>query len=155
MKLLTFDDIYSCLLNIQPPFLSSRSLVLFRVATGPIKIYTSLWGSRVAESVEHPTLDFSSGHDLEVCGIKFHTASAEPAWNSLSPSLKIDKHLKIKYSPPQISFWPAEATEPSSGQLDIRRCIRLLGKLFKADPEYILFPSLFFHFSCLEWEHMS
>ena len=45
----------------------------------------------MAQSVEHLTLDFSSGHDLTVCGIKSHVRlcadSAEPAGDSLSPSL--------------------------------------------------------------------
>ena len=42
----------------------------------------------MAQSIERPTLDFSSGHDLRVCGVKhyigFHTISAELAWDSLS-----------------------------------------------------------------------
>ena len=44
----------------------------------------------MAQSVEHLTLDFSSGHDLMVHGIEPHVRlcaqSAKPAWNSLSPS---------------------------------------------------------------------
>ena len=48
-------------------------------------------GAWVAQSVEHLTLDFSSGHDLMVCGFEPHvqlcTDSVEPAWNSLSLSL--------------------------------------------------------------------
>ena len=48
-------------------------------------------GTWVAQSVEHPTLDFSSGHDLTVrefnpC-VGLCTDSAEPSWDSLSPSL--------------------------------------------------------------------
>ena len=35
----------------------------------------------MTQSVNHPTLDFSSGHDL--------TAHAEPAWDSVSPSLSV------------------------------------------------------------------
>ena len=44
------------------------------------------WGTWVAQSVKHLTLDFSPGHDLRVCEFKPHL-SAEPAWDSLSPSL--------------------------------------------------------------------
>ena len=47
----------------------------------------------MAQSVKRPTLDFSSGHDLRVCGleprVKLCTVSAEPAWDSLSPSLPL------------------------------------------------------------------
>ena len=68
-----------------------------------------LWGTWVAQSVKHPTLNCSSGHDLTVHEfeprIKLCTDSAEPGWNSLSlsvppllvfflsfsPSLKINK----------------------------------------------------------------
>ena len=49
------------------------------------------WGIWMAPSVKHQTLDFGSGHDLTVCGIKacigFRADRAEPAWDSLSPSL--------------------------------------------------------------------
>ena len=45
----------------------------------------------MAQSVEPPTLDFLSGHDLSVREfqphIGLHADSAEPAWDSLSPSL--------------------------------------------------------------------
>ena len=47
----------------------------------------------MAGSVEGPTLDFSSGHDLMVRETEPHTGlwadgdSAEPAWDSLSPPL--------------------------------------------------------------------
>ena len=41
-----------------------------------------------AQSVKHPTLDFSSGHDLAVQEIepqvRLHADKAEPAWESLS-----------------------------------------------------------------------
>ena len=54
-----------------------------------IKIFN--WGTWVAQLVEHLTLDFSPGHDLIVYDIQPHigpcTYSAEPACNSLSPSL--------------------------------------------------------------------
>ena len=42
----------------------------------------------MAQSVEHLTLDFSSGHDLMVCefepNIGLGADSVEPAWDSLS-----------------------------------------------------------------------
>ena len=45
----------------------------------------------MAQSVKGLTLDFGSGHDLTVCGIepciRFCAESAEPASDSLSPSL--------------------------------------------------------------------
>ena len=47
----------------------------------------------MAQSVEHPTLDFGSGHDLMAHEIKsqvgFCTDSVEPTWDSLSPSLSL------------------------------------------------------------------
>ena len=50
-------------------------------------------GTWVAQSVEHPALDFGSGHDLTVCGAEPHVGlcadSAEPAWDSLPPSLSL------------------------------------------------------------------
>ena len=66
----------------------------------------------MAQSVKHSILDFGSGHDLMVLGIKprigLRADSTEPAWNFLSPSLsvspplalcllkQINKHEKIK-----------------------------------------------------------
>ena len=48
--------------------------------------------------VEHPTLDFGSGHDLKVCGfepcIGLCADGMEPAWDPLSPS-PFAPHLKI------------------------------------------------------------
>ena len=48
-------------------------------------------GAWVAQSVKRPTLGFGSGHDLMVREFKpligLHAACAEPAWDSLSPSL--------------------------------------------------------------------
>ena len=45
-------------------------------------------GAWAAQLVKGPTLDFSSGHDLMVCGIEPHvrlcTDDTEPAWDSLS-----------------------------------------------------------------------
>ena len=64
------------------------------------------WGTWVPQWVKYPTLGFSSGHDLTVHGIEPHAERAEPAWNSLSPSLstpsllvlslKINKHFVLK-----------------------------------------------------------
>ena len=46
-----------------------------------------------AQSVEHLTLDFGSGHDLTVRGIEprvgLRADSAETAWDSLPPSLPL------------------------------------------------------------------
>ena len=51
------------------------------------------WGTWVAQLVKHPTLNFSSGHDLRVCGfeprIGLCADSAEPAWDSLSLPLSL------------------------------------------------------------------
>ena len=45
----------------------------------------------MAQSVKLPNLGFISGHDLRVCGfepcVRLQAESAEPAWDSLSPSL--------------------------------------------------------------------
>ena len=45
----------------------------------------------MAQSVEHVTLGFSSGHDLMVREIEPHVVlcadGTQPAWDSLSPSL--------------------------------------------------------------------
>ena len=50
-------------------------------------------GTWVVQSVKRLTLDFGSGHDLMVCEIEPHVEShfgnAEPAWDSLSPSLSL------------------------------------------------------------------
>ena len=47
-------------------------------------------GHLAAQSVKHPTLGFSSGHDLTVHEFKPCTGlcadSMKPAWDSLSPS---------------------------------------------------------------------
>ena len=49
-----------------------------------------MWGTWVAQSVEHPTLDFSSGCDLTVREVELRVGlcvdSSEPAWWD-SPSL--------------------------------------------------------------------
>ena len=45
----------------------------------------------MAQLVECPTLDFASGHDLTIHEterrLRLHADFAEPAWDSLSPSL--------------------------------------------------------------------
>ena len=50
-------------------------------------------GAWVAQSVKHPILDFSSGHNLAVCElephVRLHAVRSEPAWNSLCLSLCI------------------------------------------------------------------
>ena len=52
-----------------------------------------LVSSRVAQLVEHPTLGFSSGHDLVGAGfvsqVRLCANSVEPAWDSGSPSLSL------------------------------------------------------------------
>ena len=57
------------------------------------------WGAWVAQSVKCPTLDFSSGHDLRVHGfepcIGLCADIAEPAWDSLSPSLSAPPLLSL------------------------------------------------------------
>ena len=56
----------------------------------------------MAQVGEHPTLDFGSGHDLTVHGIKPHmglwTGSAEPAWDFLSPPLSLPLHCSCSLS---------------------------------------------------------
>ena len=44
-------------------------------------------GTRVAQSIKHPTLDFGSGHDLVFCEPRVGADSVEPAWDAVSPSL--------------------------------------------------------------------
>ena len=57
-------------------------------------------GAWVAQSVEHLSLDFGSGHDLTVCDIEPHVGlcadSAEPAWDSLSASPPLALALSLK-----------------------------------------------------------
>ena len=53
----------------------------------------------MAQWVERPTLDLSSGHDLMVRGFRprvgLLTDSTEPAWDSVSPSLSLSQKKKI------------------------------------------------------------
>ena len=56
----------------------------------------------MAQSVEHPTLDFSSGHDLTVLEIEPHVRlfadRVEPVWDSLSPSFSVPPPLTLSLS---------------------------------------------------------
>ena len=49
----------------------------------------------MAQSVKRPSLDFGSGHDRTIREFKprvgLHVDGVEPAWDSLSLSLKINK----------------------------------------------------------------
>ena len=62
----------------------------------------------MAQWVKHPTLDFGSGHDLLVRGIEprvgLCTDSAEPAWDSLSPSLSASPSFTISLKINQYTF---------------------------------------------------
>ena len=55
-----------------------------------MKIKATVRGAWAAQSVEHPTLDFGSGHDLTVRGteppIRLGADSMGPGWESLSGS---------------------------------------------------------------------
>ena len=59
-------------------------------------------GTWAAQSIEHVTLDFCSGHDLTVCEFKPHvrvcTDSPEPAWEFLSLSLSLSLSLRLTLS---------------------------------------------------------
>ena len=56
----------------------------------------------MAQPVKCPTLDFGSGHDLTVREFESHVRlwadSAEPAWDSLSPSLAAPPVLSLALS---------------------------------------------------------
>ena len=60
---------------------------------------------RVAQPVKHPTLGFSLGHDLTVCGIEprigFCADSMEPAWDSLSLPLPLFHVCSLSQKKPQ------------------------------------------------------
>ena len=53
----------------------------------------------MAQSVEHLTLGFGSGRDLTVCEFEPHLGlradGAEPAWDSVSPSLSPSLSLSL------------------------------------------------------------
>ena len=61
--------------------------------------YKDCGGAWVAQSVERPTLDFGSGHDLMVRGMEpcvwLCADSVEPAWDSPSPSLSAPPPLVL------------------------------------------------------------
>ena len=60
-------------------------------------IKNDYWGDTwVAQLVEHPTFDFSSGHDLSVHGME--PLSMEPAWDSPSPSFSAPLLLSLLLS---------------------------------------------------------
>ena len=60
------------------------------------------WGTSVAQWIKRPTLDFGSGHDLTVRGfepcVRLCPDNAEPAWDSLSPSLSAPHLLVLSLS---------------------------------------------------------
>ena len=64
-----------------------------------VKIEKEKWGTCVAQSVKHLTLDFGSGGDLMVQEYEPHIRlcadSVEPAWDSLSPSLSAPPLRKL------------------------------------------------------------
>ena len=64
-------------------FIWTNDDIIFKIKVGR--------GCRGAQSVKHPTLDFSSGYGLTVCESGLHvrlcTDSMEPAWDSPFPSL--------------------------------------------------------------------
>ena len=69
-----------------------------------------LQGTWVAQSVKRPTVDFGSGQDLmvgklELC-IRLCADSAEPDWDSLSPSLcpSLTHTLMLSLSLSKINF---------------------------------------------------
>jgi len=75
-------------------FLSTPTRKQFRC----LRIILS-WGAQVAQSIRHPTLDFSSGHDPGVVGLSRTSGSmlsAESACQSFSapPLLMLSTHLK-------------------------------------------------------------
>ena len=64
-------------------------------------------GTWVAQTVERPTFDFDTGHDLMVREFELHvrlcTDSMDPAWNSLSPSLSAPPLFMLSLSLSQIN----------------------------------------------------
>ena len=83
--------------NIKEP---QKSINCLQLHTTPVNLKNRMLSERGAwgaQSVKRLTLDFSSGHDLMVCGIEPHIGlyadSTEPAWDFLSPSLLVPAHL--------------------------------------------------------------
>ena len=70
-------------------------------------------GVWVAQLVKHPTLDFGSGHDLMVHGIKpcirLHVDSVKPVWDSLS--LPLPRLCVCSLSLKPINFFKKEKKE--------------------------------------------
>ena len=101
--LLIFKCCYSCVAAmtfILQEWGWEMSHSYYPISTHPEKmISASFWtfikmgapGRWVVQSVKHPMLDFSSGHDLAVLWvqplIRLCTGSIEPPWDSLSPSV--------------------------------------------------------------------
>ena len=71
----------------------SRHCLLFPRGAKPSPVENHCGGAWVTQSVKHPTLDFSSGHDLTFRKVETHirlcTDSMEPAWDSPFPSLSL------------------------------------------------------------------
>ena len=72
---------------------SSEMIFLYRPQCNRANfLKAGTWGSRVAQLVKRPTLDFGPGHDLEVCKIESCVGlcadGVEPAWD-LSPPLSL------------------------------------------------------------------
>ena len=84
---------------------------------------TQTWGTWLARSVKHPTLDFGSGHDLTVCRIephvRLHTDSACLAFSLSLPthtcclSKSINKLKKKTHKCITTEFWGSEAPHGS------------------------------------------
>ena len=77
-----------------------------RDAVGKTIINVSMQGGWVAQLVKRQTLDFSSDHNLAVCGIQplvgpqveLCAVSLEPAWDSFSPPLFPSPALSLSLS---------------------------------------------------------
>ena len=81
-----FLNMTSDLMNKQKCKLNIKS---FHYRKKPLKMGGS-WDAWVAQSIKHPTLDFSSGRDLRIVRSSFVLSSVisrESAWDSLSPSV--------------------------------------------------------------------
>ena len=53
------------------------------------------WGAWVAQSFEHPTLDFSSGHDLRVLGSSLALSLLKDSLSLLLPLLHLSLSLSL------------------------------------------------------------
>ena len=74
-------------------------MIIFMVFLLKQTVCRGAWVSQLAESW---ALDFGSGHDLKVFGfqlcIQLWPVSTEPAWDSLSPSLRLALFLYLLLS---------------------------------------------------------